>query len=105
MIEFDPHKTEDSNKFSATGVSVGGELSRVFLIPEAPFYTEGCVVKNNGTPITEGKKTIWSASKEKAGKQIFSLIRRKKSVGYVSKRWGAIALLIKLLPRWVRNRI
>lgn len=55
MIEFDPHKTEDSNKFSATGVSVGGELSRVFLIPEAPFYTEGCVVKNNGTPITEGK--------------------------------------------------
>lgn len=55
MIEFDPHKTEDSNKFSATGVSVGGELSRVFLIPEAPFYSDGCVVKNNGTQIFEGK--------------------------------------------------
>lgn len=57
------------------------------------------------TPITEGKKTFWSATCEKAAKQIFSLIRRKKSVGYVSKRWGIAACLVKILPRFVRNRI
>ena len=55
MIEFDPHKTEDSNVFTASGVPVGGALSRVFLFPEAPFYTTGSVVKNNGVTLTEGK--------------------------------------------------
>ena len=55
--------------------------------------------------LTEGKKTFWSATCEKAAKQIFSLIKRKKSVGYVSKRWGIAACLVKILPRWVRNRI
>ncbi len=57
------------------------------------------------TPITEGKKTFWSSSTEKAGKQIFSLIRRKKSVGYISRRWGIIACFIKIVPRSIRNRI
>lgn len=57
------------------------------------------------TPITEGKKTFWSASAEKAGRQIFRLILRKKSVGYVSKRWGAVAGLIKTFPRFLRNRM
>lgn len=57
------------------------------------------------TPITEGKKTFWSSSTEKAGKQIFSLIRRKKSVGYISRRWGIIACFIKIVPRCIRNII
>lgn len=57
------------------------------------------------TPITEGKKTFWCCSKEKAGKQIFDLIRKKKNVGYITKRWGIIAIIIKMLPRWVRTRM
>lgn len=57
------------------------------------------------TAITEGKKTFWSATCVKASSQIFSLIRRKKSVGYVSKRWLFIACFIKILPRWLRNRM
>lgn len=57
------------------------------------------------TPITEGKKVFWCASKEKAGKQIFELIKKKKNVGYITKRWGIIAICIKLLPRWVRTRM
>ena len=57
------------------------------------------------TPITEGKKTFWSASAEKAGKQIYNLICRKKSVGYVSRRWRIIACLIKTIPRCIMDRI
>ena len=57
------------------------------------------------TPITKGKKIFWSSSTEKAGKQIFSLILRKKSVGYISRRWGIIACFIKIVPRCIRNII
>ena len=57
------------------------------------------------TPITEGKKTFWCATCEKASKQIYNLIKRKKAVGYVSKRWCIIACLIKAFPRWLRNRM
>lgn len=57
------------------------------------------------TPITEGKKLFWACSKEKAGKQILIAIEKKKRVSYVSKRWIIIATLIKILPKWVRNRM
>lgn len=57
------------------------------------------------TPLTKGKKMIWVASKETAAKQIFRLIKKRKAYGYITKRWGLVATLIKLLPTWVRVRL
>jgi len=59
------------------------------------------------TPMTKdkGKKMIWVASKEVAAKQIVSLIRRKKGHGYITKRWGIAAVIVKILPRFVRDRM
>lgn len=57
------------------------------------------------TPITEGKKVFWACTKEKAGKQIFQSIERKKKVAYVSRRWVIVATAIKLLPKFLRNRM
>jgi len=59
------------------------------------------------TPMTKdkGKKMIWVASKEVAAKQIVSLIRRKKGHGYITKRWRIAAIIVKVLPRFLRDRM
>jgi short-subunit dehydrogenase len=42
--------------------------------------------------------TFWMASLEKATKQIYSAIIRKKKKAYITKRWGLIAFILKIVP-------
>ncbi len=51
------------------------------------------------------KKHFWMASKELAAQQIFNIIKKKKNIGYVTKRWLLIAFLLRLIPSWIYNRI
>ena len=48
---------------------------------------------------------IWAATPEKAAKQIFSAIKRKKKVAYITKRWALIALIMKVLPDFLYSKI
>jgi short-subunit dehydrogenase len=57
------------------------------------------------TEISKELKRFWVASPEKAAKQIYHAIRRKKSMAYVSKRWRIMALVIAILPDWLRGRL
>jgi short-subunit dehydrogenase len=57
------------------------------------------------TDMAKGEGQFWVATKEKAAKQILGLIKRKKNVGYVSKRWRLISILLKGLPNWIYNRM
>lgn len=57
------------------------------------------------TDMSVGKRQFWITSKEKAARQIFDFIKRKKDVGYVSKRWQIIAIIMKLLPAWIHKRM
>jgi short-subunit dehydrogenase len=57
------------------------------------------------TPMTKGKKMFWVATKDKAAKQIFELIKKKRGYGYVTNRWRIVAVIIKILPTWIRNRL
>jgi len=57
------------------------------------------------TDMAKGEGQFWVTPKEKAAKQIFRIIQRKKSVGYVSKRWRLIAFLLKILPKSVHKRM
>ena len=41
---------------------------------------------------------FWMASAEKAAKQIFTAIKKKKRRAYITKRWRIIALLLKIIP-------
>ena len=83
-------------------------------------YLEGLIHKasNSNLPITitdirpgfvdtglVNKKFFWMASKEKVAQQIFDIIRKKKNVGYVTKRWFIIALILKIIPSWIYNRL
>jgi short-subunit dehydrogenase len=55
------------------------------------------------TPMTQDKKGFWRCSAQKAARQIFQNIRRKSSVGYISRRWIIMAFILPFLPRFVRN--
>jgi short-subunit dehydrogenase len=53
------------------------------------------------TDMAKGEKLFWAASPEKAAVQIFRAIRRKRKIAYVTKRWGILAMLLKIAPRWM----
>jgi len=57
------------------------------------------------TDMAKGEGQFWVATKEKAAKQIFGLIKRKKAIGYVTKRWRLIAFVLRILPNWVYRRM
>ena len=57
------------------------------------------------TDMAKGEGQFWVASKEKAAWQIYRLIRRKKDIGYVTKRWRLIAIILRLLPNVLYKRL
>ena len=50
------------------------------------------------TAMALGDGLFWVAPVEKAAKQIFTAIQRKKKVVYISKRWVSIGYALKVIP-------
>ena len=42
--------------------------------------------------------TFWMSSVDKAVKQIYVAIKRKKRKAYITKRWGLIAFVLRIAP-------
>lgn len=57
------------------------------------------------TKMAKGPGQFWVSSPVKATEQIFTAIRRKRKVVYVTKRWRLIGGLLKILPRFIHERI
>lgn len=57
------------------------------------------------TAMAKGDGLFWVMPVEKAARQIYAVIKSKKRVAYVTRRWGMVALALRLLPRWMYNRI
>jgi len=57
------------------------------------------------TAMAQGSGIFWMAPKEKAAQQIYSAIKRKKPVVYVTKRWTLIAFIFSNLPKWMHKRM
>jgi len=49
------------------------------------------------TPMALGD-TFWMSSVEKATKQIYTAIKKKKRKAYITKRWRIIAIVLKVVP-------
>jgi short-subunit dehydrogenase len=56
------------------------------------------------TRMTKGKGRFWEAPVEKAAKQIFSAIQKKKRKTYITRRWTLIAWLLKWMPHFIIKR-
>lgn len=50
------------------------------------------------TAMAKGDGQFWVATVEKASKQIFEAIMKKKKIVYVTKRWGIVAAILKRIP-------
>ncbi len=57
------------------------------------------------TDMAKGEGQFWVATKEKAARQIFGIIKKKKGIGYVTKRWRIIAKVLKMLPNGIYKRM
>ncbi|RPI77763.1 MAG: SDR family NAD(P)-dependent oxidoreductase [Desulfobacteraceae bacterium] len=57
------------------------------------------------TAMAKGDGIFWAADADKAAKQIFNAIKRKKSHAYITRRWRLVAWLLKLLPGCIYERL
>jgi short-subunit dehydrogenase len=57
------------------------------------------------TDMAKGDGMFWVAPVEKAAQQIFTAIKRKKKVVYITKRWRIIGFLLKIMPYSILRRL
>jgi short-subunit dehydrogenase len=57
------------------------------------------------TKMAKGEGLFWIMPVEKVVTQIFKAIKRKKKAVYVTKRWGFISRLLKILPRFIYDKM
>ena len=57
------------------------------------------------TAMALGDNLFWMAPLDKATKQIYSAIKKKKKVAYITKRWAIIAFVLKIVPAWLLKKL
>ena len=56
------------------------------------------------TDMAKGNKLFWAAPPEKAARQIYRAILRKKRKVIITRRWGIFALMLRMAPGWIYER-
>lgn len=57
------------------------------------------------TAMAKGDGLFWVASVNKASQQIFSAIKRKKKVVYITKRWRIVGFMLKIMPYSILRKL
>lgn len=57
------------------------------------------------TAMAKGEGLFWVSPVEKAARQIILAIERRRKVVYVTRRWAVVAWVLKLLPRFLYDRM
>lgn len=70
-----------------------------------PIYTSDVRPGFVKTAMAKADKMFWVSSKEKAARQIFLSIQKKKRIIYVSKRWVIIAWILERIPWFIYKRL
>ncbi|MFY0603089.1 MAG: SDR family NAD(P)-dependent oxidoreductase [Flavobacteriaceae bacterium] len=72
------------------------KTKQVFITDIRPGFVD--------TAMALGDDIFWMVSLEKATKQIYRAIKKKKRVAYISKRWALIAFVLKIVPAWLLKK-
>ncbi|WP_288956447.1 SDR family NAD(P)-dependent oxidoreductase [uncultured Polaribacter sp.] len=56
------------------------------------------------TAMAFGDGIFWLVPLEKAVKQIYTAIKKKRRVAYISKRWRLVAWVLKIVPAWLLKK-
>jgi short-subunit dehydrogenase len=57
------------------------------------------------TDMAKGEGMFWVAPVDKAAQQIYTAIKRKKKVVYITKRWRIIGFLLKIMPYSILRKL
>ncbi|WP_449049988.1 SDR family NAD(P)-dependent oxidoreductase [Parapedobacter sp.] len=57
------------------------------------------------TPMAKSPVRFWVAPVDKAARQIYRGLQKRRGVVYVTRRWGFVAWLYRLLPGWLHKRL
>ncbi len=57
------------------------------------------------TAMAQGDGLFWVAPPEKAARQIYEIIKARRTHAYITKRWRLIGLLLKFLPDYIYNKM
>jgi hypothetical protein len=57
------------------------------------------------TAMAKGDGLFWLQPPDKVARQIFEIIKTKKTHGYVTETWRLIAWLLKIVPDSIYNRL
>jgi short-subunit dehydrogenase len=87
---YNASKAYVSNYLEGLSCRSQSQGKNIFISDIRPGFVDTDMAKGNGM--------FWKAPVEKAAKQIFNAIRRKRRVAYITKRWQLIWLLLACLP-------
>jgi len=68
---------------------------------KAPIYVTDIRPGFVNTAMALGEGMFWVAPVNKAARQLYNLIKKRKDVGYVTRRWRLIAWVLKITPGWI----
>lgn len=71
--------------------------NRIFITDIRPGFVNTAMAKGDGQ--------FWVASVEKATKQIFCAIKKRKKIVYVTKRWKIIGAILMRIPSRIYDRM
>lgn len=57
------------------------------------------------TRMAKGDGQFWVAPPKRAGEQILKAIKKKRKIAYVTKRWSLIAVVLRLLPKIIYDKM
>ncbi len=57
------------------------------------------------TDMAKGEGLSWVSTVDKAARQIYDAIKKKKKVAYITKRWNLVAILFKWMPNMIYDKI
>jgi short-subunit dehydrogenase len=57
------------------------------------------------TAMAKGEGVFWVAPADKAVKQIYKALLSKKQTAYITKRWKIIGMLLKIIPKFIYNKM
>jgi short-subunit dehydrogenase len=93
------------NASKAYQVNYLGSLRQKSRSLKIPVYITDIRPGFVATDMAKGENLFWVASPEKAAKQIYRAIRKKKQIVYITKRWRIFALLIILFPSRIHEKL
>lgn len=85
-----------SNYLEGLRVKAFKEKKNVYVTDIQPGWVD--------TAMAIGEETFWMAPVEKAARQIYTAIRKKKRQAYITHRWILMAWFLKLTPRCLYDR-